>query len=530
MFAGLRWQTVRCVIIVALATWSAGCDGKVAPPSSPPAPRPPLSANAPAVAPSPDATWYVIKLHGAPIGHSWLHARRGQWEGRDVITTDMQMSMTVARGAAQATTTIAMTTHESLDHRLLGFTTTTHQSDRPTTTTGVVRGGVLEITDGRRIPWDEEIRSPHAWQLLLAEKPLSAGDTRKFRSYDPAVGEVLQETLTAETRETVTLASGSRELLRVRRTQTPNGKPPIRMTAWVDERGAVLLSRFDELGLSEERVPRELALQPPAQGNVDLLIDTQIKLAQPLDRPHQAAAVTYRVQLESGDPAEIFPAAASQFVRRIDARTAEVTALAIRPQTPLPPSLARSLPADPPTDGDRRPSAVVQSDDPRVVALANQGAGEARDPWAVAVALERHLHSTMRSVDFTQAFASAAETAQSLRGDCSEYAVLLAAMCRARGLPARVAAGLVYVPPQSLGYHMWTEVWIADRWLPLDATLGLGGAGGGHLKVATTNLAQGASDVQLLAVVKLLAGKPRVEVVGGNRRSEFGKGESEQAK
>ena len=67
------------------------------------------------------------------------------------------------------------------------------------------------------------------------------------------------------------------------------------------------------------------------------------------------------------------------------------------------------------------------------------------------------------------------EVARSLEGDCTEHAVLLAALCRARKIPARVAFGLVYYPPQKgFAYHMWNEVWIADRWIPLDATLGHG--------------------------------------------------------
>ena len=93
--------------------------------------------------------------------------------------------------------------------------------------------------------------------------------------------------------------------------------------------------------------------------------------------------------------------------------------------------------------------------------------------------------------NFSQAFATAAEVARSLEGDCTEHAVLLAALCRARKIPARVAFGLVYYPPQKgFAYHMWNEVWIADRWVPLDATLGLGGIGADHIKLGDSNLSR----------------------------------------
>ena len=77
---------------------------------------------------------------------------------------------------------------------------------------------------------------------------------------------------------------------------------------------------------------------------------------------------------------------------------------------------------------------------------------------------------------------SAADVARSLEGDCTEHSVLLAALCRARKIPARVAIGLVYYQPRGeaspgYAYHMWTEVWVNQRWTPIDATLGRGGIG-----------------------------------------------------
>ena len=35
---------------------------------------------------------------------------------------------------------------------------------------------------------------------------------------------------------------------------------------------------------------------------------------------------------------------------------------------------------------------------------------------------------------------------------------------------------------------MWTEAWLDGRWVPLDATLGKGGIGVGHIKLADSAL------------------------------------------
>ena len=72
----------------------------------------------------------------------------------------------------------------------------------------------------------------------------------------------------------------------------------------------------------------------------------------------------------------------------------------------------------------------------------------------------------------TEALAPADHVARTLEGDCTEYAMLMAAMCRAEGVPSKTAIGLIYADTKTgpaLGFHMWTEVWLRAngcRWTP----------------------------------------------------------------
>ena len=91
--------------------------------------------------------------------------------------------------------------------------------------------------------------------------------------------------------------------------------------------------------------------------------------------------------------------------------------------------------------------------------------------------------------------------------------LLLAALCRHRGIPARVAMGLVYMESlQGFAYHMWTEVWIGDRWIGLDATRGGSPVTIGHLKLAHSSLQGATAYGSFLPMLKVL-GKLRLEVV-----------------
>ena len=119
------------------------------------------------------------------------------------------------------------------------------------------------------------------------------------------------------------------------------------------------------------------------------------------------------------------------------------------------------------------------------------------------------------------AFASASETAQNKSGDCTEYAVLLAALLRADGIPSRVAAGLVWAEyfageKNVFAWHLWTQAFIDGRWIDLDATLPAGGDSFhvGHVLLAVTPLTDAASDPAWSSLLTSM-GNLSIEVSGG---------------
>ena len=113
--------------------------------------------------------------------------------------------------------------------------------------------------------------------------------------------------------------------------------------------------------------------------------------------------------------------------------------------------------------------------------------------------------------------ATCSNVAKNLSGDCTEYAMLGAGMCRAIGIPSRTAIGLVYAPgaggKPTLAYHMWFEVSINGRWLALDATLGRGSIGAGHIKITDASWHEEKSFAPLLPVMSVLGASPKVSVM-----------------
>jgi transglutaminase/protease-like cytokinesis protein 3 len=123
--------------------------------------------------------------------------------------------------------------------------------------------------------------------------------------------------------------------------------------------------------------------------------------------------------------------------------------------------------------------------------------------------MEKYVDTALTKKDFSTALASAGEVARTLQGDCTEHAVLLAAMLRARNIPSKIAVGLIYVEPlSSFAGHMWTEALLGDRWVPLDATLGNGeaGIGAAHIKLAESSFADNgpAPTTSFLPLIRVL--------------------------
>jgi hypothetical protein len=62
---------------------------------------------------------------------------------------------------------------------------------------------------------------------------------------------------------------------------------------------------------------------------------------------------------------------------------------------------------------------------------------------------------------------SATECLDARRGDAAAKSRLLAALCRNRGIPARIVTGLTLAKRNEQSAHFWVEAWVGDHWLPM---------------------------------------------------------------
>jgi transglutaminase-like putative cysteine protease len=243
----------------------------------------------------------------------------------------------------------------------------------------------------------------------------------------------------------------------------------------------------------------------------DLMKRQSIYLSRTIPDLHDRDAAVYRVTIQ-GDapPKELVSSDNRQEIRNVSGKTFELHVNSRRT-----PARAGTEKAGPEF---LRSNYFIKSDDAAVKELAARAAGAVSDPWKKAQRIEGFVSGYMRAADYTEAMAPADHVAKTRTGDCTEYAMLTAAMCRAQGVPSRTAIGLVYVNnllgKPGLAFHMWTEVFVNGQWLGLDATLGRGSIGPGHIKITDHGWDGVISFTPLLPVKGFIMANPAIEVVG----------------
>ncbi len=452
-------------------------------------------------------TWDRYDLQGKPVGYSHFVAEATA-DGE--VRIDMSDVLAVRRRDDILKQTYSQTSYETPDGQLKRFTAEIQQGDNLTKVEAKTSDRLLNLVvregsqnpQTRQLPWNRQYGSLQAVQQSLRASPLKEKETRKLFQLLPIQFVVAEVELKATGYANVPIDGGqTKRLLEIAGKTLLNGQVIMTSTVWMDEQGEILKSYIPALDMitlrtTKERAEKSLNGTPP-----DLIALTRIGINKRVDR--DAKQATY--QINASVPELEFPDNPRQRVRKIDDKTFEIEVNA----APEPgPGDRELLPADS-ASGPK-----IQSDDAAVKELAMQAAGSSDQPYALAVALRDIVHRHVQSKDFTQAFASAADVVKSKSGDCTEHAVLLAAVCRARGIPARVAAGLVQVEDQqgtALNYHMWTLIWDGKVWLPVDAMFGSQPIGAERLELISTDLADDNTYACIVPVMRVL-GQIKVEV------------------
>ena len=478
----------------------------------------------------PGADFYAISMGAGPIGYasSTVDTTPEGLRVQDLMVVDIE-----ALGKVQRTQ-LATEIHLTRDLRLQTFDATLEAPGTAFHAQGTVEGDsvltvALDAGTARPQTTRVSLRHPIILTTLLPlqlafGRQLAPGKEYAVRVFDPMLMEERDVTVRVLAESTLVVPDSARrdsaaqrwvpahqDTLRAWKVAETYGG--VATESWIDRQGRVV-SAVSPVGFHVERMPFEMAVENwrrsaetrvAAGGGTggDIVAATAIAANEPLD---PQALGELRVALGNVSLAGFDLSGGRQTLAGDTLVVRRETGVGRMPG-PQPARYLTKLPVlDAAFTGDLAAEPLVQSDDPRIQAQARQIVGRERRAGAVAELLTRWVYDNLKK-EITISVPSAVQVLEERRGDCNEHTVLYVALARALGLPARTAAGLVYLRGHFY-YHAWPEVWLG-QWVAVDPTFGQFPADASHLRFVIGGLAR---QVELLRLI----GRVRVTVVGSH--------------
>ena len=465
---------------------------------------------------APGTHFFTVSMNGAAIGLATarLDTTGGQFILEDNLVLDVPALDTRTRAAAMTRITLDDSlTLSTFDFRLeseVGNYVAAGERKADGAFTVTLDGGASES----RIDVTEGILLDAAVPLrMAAARALEVGREASIRVFDPSTLSTRNTLVRVTAIDTLILpdsvgytdagrfvATGM-DTIPVWRVEQEYGG--VQVATWVDEDGMTVRAE-SPLGFTIERTAYELAQQawndarsdPALAAGYGVLIEgTAVASNVAIDSI--AAIPQLRVRLAGVNLAG-FDLDGDRQALRGDTLTIA--------RADLPESAGYALPW---TSGgaaaaELENTPLVQADDPRIRAAAEEATAGTTDPLQAVNRLNAWVYENLRK-EITPSIPSALQVLDARQGDCNEHTVLFVAMARSLGLPARTAVGLVHLRGRFY-YHAWPEVWLDGGWVAVDPTLGQVPADAGHIRFLVGGLAR---QVELIRLV----GRLRVEVI-----------------
>jgi hypothetical protein len=419
--------------------------------------------------------WFGLYKDGHKIGH----AHRVVARSADGYTFTEDSAVTLAMLGTRQKLESALRAETDAAFALRTFDYTLVTPATTFTAAGTSDGRTLRARYGPKgkeadlsLPLTEPIALPSTLRpRVLADHP-EPGARYSVPVFSPLTARSEPLVVVVEARERLQTKRGVVDTLRI-----AEEHQSVKTRAWIDADGNVVREEA-LLGFTLEREQREEALAGVNDAApVDLVAASGIPLDGTIAEPRDAARLKLRVR---GKAAGAIPNDPPR--QRL---AGDLLAIA---REALPTDRVRV--GDVPSDlepATRAAGPFVESDDPAIRAAAKAAVGDAPDARAAAARLVAWVHDQVEKAP-SVTVPSAREVLESRRGDCNEHAVLLAALARAAGIPARIIAGAVYAN-DGFYYHAWNELWLG-AWVSADAVFDQLPADATHVKLIEGGLEQ----------------------------------------
>lgn len=460
--------------------------------------------------------WYVLEMLGQRAGY--MH--NAQVTSQDRIHTSSEMKLSIKRGEDAIDIQMDQVWTETTDHEPVSISMDFQIGAGPMTRVYTFKGDQIDVvvsSGGQRM--ESSIDVPAGDWMTPAQA--SAAFAAAIEAGQTTISQtLLQPDLTGLTVVTSTYSNIEETTVEVLGKTVPAWRadvssdmhPDIAAVTFFDKQGTPLREELDMgiASITTLAADRSLAmsdLDPP-----EMMASTFVS---PTGRfgtnPRLVKEASFILSVADGSLPEL-PQTGIQSVEVLGERSARVVV-----------DLDAHSPAgEVDVSAYLEASTLIDSEDSRIIGLTEKATRQAgSDPAARAEAMRRFVFDYVEEKDLGVGFATASEVCVTRAGDCSEHAVLLAAMLRADGIPSRTVSGLVYVDSflgqqRIFGYHMWTQALLtvegAPTWVDLDGTFpGSLAMDATHIALGVSTMSDGEAFDGLISIVPLL-GRLQIEI------------------
>ncbi len=451
--------------------------------------QPAFTASATAQNSTDHTEYFAVILEGKKVGHA-LHDRQVT---ADTIINTETMEITIARAGTSMKIKTTEKHIETADAKPKGFEFIQEMNGVGQTIKGQINpAGKMKVTtevmgtaNTRVMDYPRDAIMAEALRQKQMQTELKPGASGSAKFFSPAILMAVETTWQVGAKQEVDLFGRVVELREIKSAiSAPTGS--MNVTSYVDDDLYAQKVIIPMIGMKLELVSctKEVATGPIEV--VDLFEKTFIKSPRRLTEKDTCQKLVYHIKPKP-ERELYFASTGAQQVENKEG----MFIITVSPPADM--QAQKYTGDDPEILKYLKPTSYIQSDDPKIKQLAEQVKPDKITKYLDLGRVEKFVGEYISDKNLSVGYATAAEVAKSKQGDCSEHALLTAAILRALGIPSRVVSGIVYADvilgdKPIFGGHAWTQAWIEGKWVDIDSTgHERGGFGSGHIAMATGN-------------------------------------------
>jgi len=414
-----------------------------------------------------DSQWLSVRLAGRKIGHS----RIDRMIGPERVSTRYTMEFELARDGIAMLMVLDEMHEEGIDGQPLAFSSRNLisgldmrvQGQRQDDGRFAVRSGAAGQLRETTLDWPRGALLAWGLEQRLRELGTVAGTQTRLKSFQPLLQDAGELHYQVVGTGPVDLPGGRIELVETEQNLHMHGAI-MTSRVWLDADMTMRRMTMDVLGQTLELIDCDRACALAPNQPAEILTHVLLQPPRPLSRTELAQPLA--LDLHSPVPLAAWPGLDGQQLQRLDGERYRLLTRQPEGDASLAPPAPDDLVA---TDWLNYEAEPVQALLTELAAPADADAG------ARMAGLERLVNRHIDNKSLRIGYASAADAAQLREGDCTEHAVLLAALARASGIPARVVTGFAWSSQfggqASFVPHAWVAAWTGEQWQAFDAAL-----------------------------------------------------------